>query len=521
MKKLLPVFSVFFIFLSITYPQQLHKTGIVAKKLSDLKLNLQSDKQSKVSASSFTESFESTAFPPSGWATNINDGGVGWTRQTVGTPLPGWSSRNITAPAGGGNAVAYCTWNTGTTYSNQWLITPLIQNVQPKDTLFFRMRNQFVRKDSIYLYYSSNDSLFSFTGRGIFYPNASDTNWTKWYLEIGQLFTTGSSVYIAFIESVTDRVNNGPISLDMVEVKGTQTTAAPIAATNNPTSITSTSATLNGTVNPNNFLTAVSFQFGLTTTYDKQVGADQSPLSAGANDVNVTASISGLQPNTLYHFRIQATGNGNTVNGSDATFTTSSSGSAPGVTANSVSNITANTAILSAVINPNNSNTTVIFEYGTSTAYGNQATATPNPISGTSDVNVTANLTGLQSNTTYHYRVKATNDIGMSNGSDASFATYISSITLNKTFTFTDLNQSSSRMIGLPGNNNLPINSVIDGIQKKDWNAFYDDGSEPINLTEFNGQALFSFTPGKGFWVLSKNSIIIPSTDVNSVNLTG
>ncbi|OGU70208.1 MAG: hypothetical protein A2V93_04035 [Ignavibacteria bacterium RBG_16_34_14] len=101
-------------------------------------------------------------------------------------------------------------------------------------------------------------------------------------------------------------------------------------------------------------------------------------------------------------------------------------------------------------------------------------------------------------------------------------STYPSTIQLSKTYTFADPTKSSSyRLIGLPGNNNLSVTTFFNtGTHKKDWNVFYDDGSEPINLTEFNGQALFNFTPGKGFWALSRNSVNV-SRQVNTVALTG
>lgn len=71
----------------------------------------------------------------------ILDGGTGWNRQLAGTtPIPGWNGGVITAPSGGGNAVAFCTWNTGGASSNdQWLITPQVTNVQTGDMLTFWM----------------------------------------------------------------------------------------------------------------------------------------------------------------------------------------------------------------------------------------------------------------------------------------------------------------------------------------------------------------------------------------------
>jgi hypothetical protein len=82
--------------------------------------------------SAFPESFESVTFPPPGWSKLNPDGGPGWNRQTVGTsPLPGWTGGVITAPPGGENAVAFCTWNTGGSSDNdQWLYTPQISGIQ-------------------------------------------------------------------------------------------------------------------------------------------------------------------------------------------------------------------------------------------------------------------------------------------------------------------------------------------------------------------------------------------------------
>ena len=64
----------------------------------------------------------------------------------------------------------------------------------------------------------------------------------------------------------------------------------------------------------------------------------------------------------------------------------------------------------------------IIFNGVQTTAYGN-ATSTQSAGSGTSDVAVTANLTGLAPSTTYHYRIVATNSAGTSFGSDETFIT--------------------------------------------------------------------------------------------------
>jgi hypothetical protein len=422
MKKLF-LYTGFLLYITVGHSQSLHKVQEVKGNASE-KIVMNIQKQSGVLASSLSESFESTIFPPTGWTT-FTFGGSGWSRETVGTPLPLWGESEITAPPGGGNAVVYCTFSFDSLFNDQWLITPLIEDIQSEDTLYFWMRNQiYDYSDTVYIYYTTDGTDFNLIGR-VSYPEFGDTNWGKWYLPLGQYITPGSSVYIGFQEFLYDNLTNGgAICLDLVEIKSTVTANAPTVTTNNPSNVTSSSATLNGTVNPNNSTTTVSFQYGTSIAYGNQVDAEQSPVN-GTNNVNVSASISGLQSNTLYHFRVVAIGGGTTVNGSDATFTTSQT------------------------------------------------------------------------------------------------TTYPSNINLNNSFTFNDPTQSSSyRMIGLPGNNNLPPTQFISGTQKTDWNMFYDNGAADNYFVEYNGSTTFNFAPGKGFWVLSRNAINV-NTQVNTVTLAG
>jgi hypothetical protein len=83
--------------------------------------------------------------------------------------------------------------------------------------------------------------------------------------------------------------------------------------------VASSSATLNGSVDPHGLTTSVHFQYGTTTSYGHTT-ANQS--KAGNVYQNVAANISGLTTHMTYHFRIVATNNGGTRFGSDRTFTT-------------------------------------------------------------------------------------------------------------------------------------------------------------------------------------------------------
>jgi hypothetical protein len=65
------------------------------------------------------------------------------------------------------------------------------------------------------------------------------------------------------------------------------------------------SATLNGTVDPRGLSTTYHFEYGTTTSY----GLSTPPASAGAGNgaQPVSADLSGLEPDTTYHYRLVAT----------------------------------------------------------------------------------------------------------------------------------------------------------------------------------------------------------------------
>jgi len=83
-----------------------------------------------------------------------------------------------------------------------------------------------------------------------------------------------------------------------------------------------------------------------------------------------------------------------------------------------------NEAIVGATINPNGYATTYQFEYGTTIEYGSKAPTSPKSIgSGTSGVEVSEEIEGLKPETTYHFRLVATNEKGTVEGEDKTFTT--------------------------------------------------------------------------------------------------
>ena len=87
-------------------------------------------------------------------------------------------------------------------------------------------------------------------------------------------------------------------------------------------------------------------------------------------------------------------------------------------------------AKLTAAVNPRGQEVTSCkFEYGLTTGYGSTAACSPSPGSGESPVEVSAAISGLTANSTYHYRVKAVNAIATTESGDATFTTLATSET--------------------------------------------------------------------------------------------
>ncbi|HET7054137.1 MAG TPA: S8 family serine peptidase, partial [Solirubrobacterales bacterium] len=86
--------------------------------------------------------------------------------------------------------------------------------------------------------------------------------------------------------------------------------------------------------------------------------------------------------------------------------------------------VTTRSATLNGGINPTGKATTYHFEYGLSTSYGQDIPVSNESVgSGSSPVSVSAGLSGLRRDTTYHYRLVATNELGTTYGADETFVT--------------------------------------------------------------------------------------------------
>jgi alpha-tubulin suppressor-like RCC1 family protein/phosphodiesterase/alkaline phosphatase D-like protein len=195
----------------------------------------------------------------------------------------------------------------------------------------------------------------------------------------------------------------------------------PIVETGPAYYVTASSATLYAHVNPDGAeVSECKLEYGTTTAYGSSAACTPSPGS-GESPVEVSAALTGLSAGTTYHYRVSATNTGGTSKGSDATFSTPSPAT---VKTEAASSIGTTAATLNASVNPNGQEVTECkLEYGTTTAYGSSAPCSPLRQAGESPVAVSASVSGLSANTTYHFRASAKNAGGTSLGEDRSFTT--------------------------------------------------------------------------------------------------
>ncbi len=211
----------------------------------------------------------------------------------------------------------------------------------------------------------------------------------------------------------------------------------PTVVTGPPSKEGTNQATVEGTVDPEDAPSTYHFEYG-TSSYDSRT-AESAPI-AGSGTVGVSADLTGLEPNKAYHYRLIGANASGSIDGADGTFTTTAAPASVGA-APFASAIGPRSAHFYGAVNPNNSalaepvfgvgHTIYRFEYGTTAAYGATAVGsdggticnTFTPCGGDA-VSVTAPLSGLLPDTTYHFRVVGDNGVGSPQaGADQTFIT--------------------------------------------------------------------------------------------------
>jgi hypothetical protein len=202
------------------------------------------------------------------------------------------------------------------------------------------------------------------------------------------------------------------------DMSWTNHNATPYVTTLAATGIGTTTATLNGSINPNGLDTAWYFEYGLGTTYGSFTPTNT--VSATNTSQAVASALAGLTPTTIYHFQLVGSNQLGIVLGGDLTLTNGAV--APVATTTAASGVSLTGATLNGTVNPGGETVNVYFAYGTIALnrFTSTNTITAN-LNSTQPQSVT--LTGLTPATQYQFQIVAVNSVGTNMGSVLNFTT--------------------------------------------------------------------------------------------------
>lgn len=232
----------------------------------------------------------------------------------------------------------------------------------------------------------------------------------------------GQTVRLHFL-ATTDVSLPTVFRIDDVSLLVTAVQSAPSVSSGAASSIGAAQARLEGSVNPNGAETSLYFDYGTTSAYGRT--ASYGSVGSGTSSVTRSVDISDLACGTTYHYRARGENSGGTGTGNDRSFTTTAcppAQSPPSLTTDAATDILEYSVSFTATLNPNGAVTTVFFDYGLTTGYG--STITYGLVAGGTDaVRLATTVSRLSCGTTYHYRVRAENSGGATDGGDVTFAT--------------------------------------------------------------------------------------------------
>jgi streptogramin lyase len=277
--------------------------------------------------------------------------------------------------------------------------------------------------------------------------------------------------------------NNGTNTVDLYVLFVPETKKPPGAFTAQASEVREVSALLKGKVAPH--LEATTYQFELWEK--EETDAEKIPFEAeaippipGTSEYGylsqaVSQLVSGLEPNTVYHYRVVATNSLGTTKGAVQSFETSAR---PKATTLATSDVTVNSAILSGSLDPEAKATTYSFEYGLTTGYGQSLPlAKAGAERNTEAVSLLAE--NLTPNTTYHYRLVAINEDGTSYGEDHVFTTSANPPPVAVTLPASEVAQNTATLNGTvnPDGQRTRYEFQIGTGSEYGVNVFFDAGS--------------------------------------------
>jgi hypothetical protein len=184
---------------------------------------------------------------------------------------------------------------------NQWLMNDWLgqNNYTLKNVAIFDFYNVLTGPDNHHRYYNNAvQHIFTEGINTLYYPSGDYDDHPN---QTGNLKATNE--FVTLLNVFYHRWKNDIIP--------------PTTTTGMSTKVTTSSATLNGTVNPNGLSTTYYFEWGAATAYGNTIPSTPASAGSGTSGVHVSADITGLSPDTRYHYRLVAVSSAGTSYGSD------------------------------------------------------------------------------------------------------------------------------------------------------------------------------------------------------------
>ncbi len=247
---------------------------------------------------------------------------------------------------------------------------------------------------------------------GSWYAITSDSGGYALPISSGTYSVTFSGGTITTVVKPDITLGSDSVLLDLV-TDGSTPPDEPSATTGAASSVTSSSATLTGSVTSVTDSCNVYFEYGTTDQFGTTVVPDVSQDTGAAS-----APINGLEAEITYYYRLVASCDGTAYEGETMTFTTEPF-TPPTITTGAASSVTSSSAVLNGDVVSDNDSCNFYFEYGTTDQFGTTVVPEISQVSGAAE---TA-LNGLDADTTYHYRLVASCDQSIVTGETLTFTT--------------------------------------------------------------------------------------------------
>lgn len=251
------------------------------------------------------------------------------------------------------------------------------------------------------------------------------------------------------------------------------------------------------------------------TSYRLQISEDSTFTSTRYDASALTATsfqASGLADSTTYFWRVNASDSAGTSPWSDVWhFTTAPPQTVP--TAPKLVGPTGTSVITNPVLSwEDSSGNGVTYSLDVS-QYQNFS---PAVFDSSGITSLSQRVTNLATSTTYYWRVKASNQAGSSNWSTSSFSTfsYPSVIHVFLNFMPPGTNDISNyRIVGIPGQVDLPVSSQLLGNEGSDWEVYWDNGAPDNYQMKYDGSSTFDFLPGRAFWIFTDSPFTVQQNE--------